>query len=105
MAGPSLILHFPDSEVLCFAGIVIEVYFEAILIIPSIPEAIEVIQHQYKIIEGVNPELDEHLCDIMNTLMQMSITLMGLVGPIIGSLFYEYLAPEEPNNFRYSCDA
>ena len=37
--------------------------------------------------------------------MQMSITLMGLVGPIIGTVFYEYLAPDEPNNFRYSCDA
>ena len=104
MVGPTLILHFPDNKVLSFIGLVVMSYFDAILIIPVIPEAIDAIQHRYKIIEGINEELDERLCDIMGSMMQMSITLAGLLGPILGTVFYEYLAPDEPNNFRYAND-
>jgi hypothetical protein len=72
------------------------------LVIPAIPEAIDSIQNHYKIIDGANEELDERLCDVISTMMQMSMTLIGLIGPVIGTIFYEYLAPAEPNNFRYA---
>jgi hypothetical protein len=36
------------------------------LIIPAVPEAIEAIQDKYKIIEGLNGELDDKLSDCIS---------------------------------------
>ena len=64
-------------------------FFQALCFIPSLPEAIEVYQHQFKIIEGVNPALDNKLNDVISSLYGLFYNLSSLIGPILGGAMYD----------------
>ena len=64
-------------------------FFQALCFIPSLPEAIEVYQHQFKIIEGVNPALDNKLNDVVSSLYGLFYNLSSLIGPILGGALYD----------------
>ena len=89
--GPSRVFGLPNEKYLIMIGLPILGFVQALLFIPSMPEAIECIQHKYKIVESTNMELDNKLNDVMGSMVSFTINLCGLFAPIIGGYMYEYI--------------
>ena len=87
--GPSKLFGFPQSLSLILIGLPMLGFFQALCFIPSLPEAIEVYQNQFKIIEGVNPALDNKLNDVISSLYGLFYNLSSLIGPILGGMMYD----------------
>lgn len=64
-------------------------FFQALCFIPSLPEAIESYQQHFKIIEGVNPALDNKLNDVLSSQYGLFYNLSSLIGPILGGILYD----------------
>ena len=50
---------------------------------------------KYKIIEGLNPKLDNKLNDIISGVAQQFCSLSALIGPIVGGLMHDQLGYEK----------
>lgn len=64
-------------------------FFQALCFIPSLPEAIETYQNEFKIVEGVSPALDNKLNDVVSSLYGLFYNLSSLVGPILGGAMFD----------------
>ena len=52
--GPSEIIGLPDNKTLIMIGLPIVGFIQALVFIPSLPEAIDITQQKYKIVEKSN---------------------------------------------------
>ena len=89
LMGPSKLFGIPPTLGCVLVGLPMLGFFQALCFIPSLPEAIECYQQKYKIIEGVNPALDNKLNDVLSSQYGLFYNLSSLVGPILGGLFYD----------------
>jgi MFS family permease len=87
--GPSKLLGFPKSLTFILIGLPMLGFFQALCFIPSLPEAIEVYQNEFKIVEGVSPALDNKLNDVVSSAYGLFYNLSSLVGPILGGAMFD----------------
>ena len=57
--------------------------------IPALPEAIDLTLIRFKIIEELDPELDEIMLDNLSAVYGMFMSLSNLLSPIIGGIIYD----------------
>ena len=102
LMGPSRILNFPHSIALVLIGMTMLGFIQALCFIQSLPEAIEVFQQKYKIVDGADQKLDNKLNDCMSTIPSLFYNFSSLVGPIFGGFCYEtwgYMSTMDGNMF------
>ena len=104
LMGPSSVLGLPNVKYLIMLGLPLTGFVQALVFIPSLPEAIEVIQQKYKIVEKSNIELDNKLNDVMGSMFALAYNLSGLIAPIIGGLMYDSLSQDENISYRKTMD-
>lgn len=63
------------------------------------PEAIELFQLKFKIIEGFDQELDDKINDQVSALFTMIEAFFALVGPIVGGALYDSIGYQKTMNF------
>ena len=64
LMGPSELLDLPQHVYIVLIGMTFLGFIQALCFIQSLPEAIEVFQQQYKIVDGADQELDNKLNDV-----------------------------------------
>jgi len=105
LMGPSYLLDLPDSKTLIMIGLPIVGFIQALVFIPSLPEAIEVTQQKYKIVEKSNIEFDDKMNDTMGALFSLVYNFSGLFAPIIGGLMYDNFSSDGTLSYRKTMDA
>ena len=89
--GPSKLLSIDDNLLLVCLGLGCLGSVSAFCFVSALPEAIEVLQQKYQIVEGLNPDLDGKLNDTISSFYTLSFNLSSLVAPIIGGALYDNL--------------
>ena len=102
--GPSQVLGFPNEKVFLMVGLLILGLVQALVFVPTLPEAIAVIQHKYKIVEKSNMELDNKLNDVMGSIICFIFNFFGFIGPIIGGWMYDIMSKNENTSYRITLD-
>ena len=101
LMGPSKLFGLPQDKLyIVLIGMIILGGSQALVFIPSIPEAIEAIQMKYKIIEGYNPKFDNQLNDIVAGVTNQLCSLFALIGPIIGGIMNDNLGYQKTMNIN-----
>tara|TARA_B110000285_G_C14834249_1_gene472333 strand:- start:29 stop:424 length:396 start_codon:yes stop_codon:yes gene_type:complete len=104
--GPSNIIGLPDSKTLIMIGLPIVGFIQALVFIPSLPEAIEITQQKFKIVEKSDLEFDDKLNDTMGALFSLTYNFSGLFAPIIGGLMYDNFSTTDATlSYRRTMDA
>jgi predicted MFS family arabinose efflux permease len=84
LMGPSKLLRMPNKAWLLLVGLFILGFVQALVFIPTLPEAIDCIQVKYLIVEGFDTDLDGKLSDCIASLYAQLYNLAALVGPVLG---------------------
>ena len=104
LMGPSEILGFPNHRIFILIGLLIMGLVQALVFVPTLPEAVVVLQQKYKIVESSNVELDNKLNDVLGSILSFVYNLSGLVGPIIGGYMYDTLSKNDNIAYRKTMD-
>jgi MFS family permease len=89
--GPSRYLGLPDRSLnLIMLGMAVLGFIQAPCFVNCIPEVIESLQIEYKIIENYDPELDEVLNDKVAGLYGIVYSVSALFSPIVGGILYDH---------------
>jgi len=89
--GPSpWIFDFGDTRHfwVVLVGLPLLGFIQILCLVFALPEAIEVYQVTYRIVQGVNPALDGRLSDVMSTGYGLFYNFAALVAPNIGAVCY-----------------
>lgn len=98
LMGPSQILHFPNYNQLIISAFPLLGLIQVLVFIPILPEMIERMQVDLKIVEGQNEVVDAALNDKINDAYGLIYALSNFVSPIIGA------ALEKQFGQRSTCD-
>lgn len=104
LMGPSNLFGLPDKIYIVMIGMCVIGMNMAFAFIPPIPEILDIVTVHYKVIEGVDPELDGLINDSVATLFNLFLSVSGLIGPIIGGGLYDlvgYKRTMDINMFLY----
>ena len=104
LMGPSAVLGFPNKRGFILAGLLIMGLVQSLVFVPTLPEAIVVIQQKYKIVETSNLELDNKLNDVLGSMLSFTYNFSGLFGPIIGGWMYDVLSKNDNIAYRKTMD-
>jgi MFS family permease len=92
IAGTSNVFFLPDDQVwLVYFGLVLHGLSWPFIFITTIPEAIDSMRLKYKIITGIDPELDKKVNDIASLLTIQGLGIACLFGPTFGGYLYDKL--------------
>jgi|LauGreDrversion4_2_1035121.scaffolds.fasta_scaffold1857668_2 hypothetical protein len=62
---------------------------QALIVLPILPEVIDVTNLKYKIVEGLDEDTEGKIHDTISSLYTFFFSFAGLTCPIIGSFIYE----------------
>ena len=96
--GPSKLLGLKDRLLFVCIGLGLLGFVQSLCFVTALPEAMEVIQQKYQIIEGQDSDLDGKLGDLLSSFYTLSLNLSSLIGPIIGGAMYDAIG------FYRTCD-
>ena len=105
LMGPSMLLGFEDSKTLLMIGLFIIGMMQALVFIPSFPEAIDSHLQKYKIIPKYDLELDNKMNDTLGSLFALAYNFSGLVSPILGGFIYVHFAKGDTKAYRKTMDS
>lgn len=94
LLGPSPMFGLPRKLFLILIGLFVLGFIQAMTFIPALPEAIEVYQQKFRIVEGYDVELDNKLSDCISSLYSFLYNLAALFGPVIGGMMYDVFGYE-----------
>lgn len=100
LMGPSNWFDLPDRLLVVVIGLFVLGYAQALIMVPSMPDAIEFFQFEYKIPEGADKALDNKVNDTMSSIMSLVYCLSGFVGPIIGGVLYDFISYKQIQNIE-----
>lgn len=89
-----------ENQILNGFGFGILGFMQALVLIPSLPEAMQRTQQKFRIVEGSDVELDKKLNDVMGSIFSISYNFSGLLSPIIGSSFYITDRKKSPEDIK-----
>jgi len=92
--GPTTLIDLPDKVYLVSIGMCVIGLNMSLAFIPPVPEVLDIITTHYKVIDGVDPDLDGLMNDSVATLYNLFLSVPGLVGPIVGGAFYDLVGYE-----------
>lgn len=97
LMGPSKYLNIPDNLWIVVAGFPVMGIFQTFVFIPIIPEMLEALQHDLKIVEGQNERIDNAINDKVNDAYGFIFAFTNFVAPLTGAALHKSL--EERNTF------
>ena len=92
LVGPSRYLGLPEKNlIVVMTGMFILGTVQAFIVLPILPEVIDVINLRYRLVEGIDEELEGKVHDTISSLYTFFFSFSGLISPIIGSYIYEHI--------------
>jgi len=98
LIGPSAWLGVPDSLLVVIFGMLAINLMQGISYPQVLPEIAESVQIHFKIIEGTDRHLDTLLSDYQSAMLVFSISLGGVLGPLLGACLYDH------GGYRFTTD-
>lgn len=89
-AGTTPLFGLPDDQLwIVIVGLFMLGLSIPFIFINTIPETIDSIRIEYKLIEGINPALDSKINDISSLLTLQGTGIAGFIGPVLGGILYD----------------
>uniref|UniRef100_A0A7S3CIL2 Uncharacterized protein n=2 Tax=Strombidium rassoulzadegani TaxID=1082188 RepID=A0A7S3CIL2_9SPIT len=93
--GPSLLLGLPEKLYLVMIGLCSNVMVVSVFFVQSIPEIVDALHLKYKIVEGLDDELDDLINDKVSGLYNTVTCLSSLICPIVFGGLYDLVGYRE----------
>lgn len=92
VAGTTPAFGLPDDELwIVIFGLILLGLTIPFIFVTTIPETIDAIRVEFKIIQGLDPLLDSKVQDISSLLTNMATGFAGLFGPVLGGVLYDMI--------------
>lgn len=91
MMGPSQLLYFPQNFQIIILAFPLIGVFQYFVFIPIIPEMLERLIVDLKVVEGADPDFDATIYDKVNDAYGFIYAVSMFVGPLVGGYMHDHL--------------
>jgi len=89
MMGPTRLFGLPDKLAVVLTGLFFLGFVQALSFIPVLPEVVDMLTIEYKLVEGVDEETEGLLHDTIAALYNLWYSSGSLLSPILGGFLYD----------------